>query len=93
LLVVGATGTGKTSVIEQVLEQNFKDDKKMFFTLNFSTFTSSQDVQAIIESHLVRRTKTKMVPEGSKSGLVYIDDLNMPKKDEYGSQPPVQLIK
>jgi len=43
-LIVGATGTGKTSVIEKVLEDHFNDNKKMNFTINFSTFTSSPNV-------------------------------------------------
>jgi hypothetical protein len=34
-----------------------------------------------------------MVPEGSKKGLVFIDDLNMPKSTEFGSKPPAQLIR
>jgi dynein heavy chain len=25
--------------------------------------------------------------------ITFIDDLNMPKKDEYGSQPPIELIR
>jgi dynein heavy chain len=93
VLCVGATGTGKTSVIEQILEANFNDDKRMSFVINFSTFTTSEQVQLIIENHLVRRTKTKMVPSGSKQGLIFIDDLNMPKNDLFGSQPPIQLLK
>ena len=57
----------------------------MNFTINFSTFTSVETVADITESHLVKRTKTKMVPEGSKQGVIFIDDLNMPKPDLFGS--------
>jgi hypothetical protein len=57
----------------------------MNFTLNFSTFTTSETIQLIIENHLSRRTKTKMVPAGSKKGLIFIDDLNMPKTDQFGT--------
>lgn len=42
----------------------------------------------MIEGKMVRRTKTKMVPDGKKM-VIYVDDLNMPKKDTYFSQPPL----
>ena len=33
------------------------------------------------------------VPVGGKKLLTYLDDLNMPAKDEYGSQPPLELMR
>ena len=33
------------------------------------------------------------VPLGGKKLLTYMDDLNMPAKDEYGSQPPLELVR
>lgn len=38
----------------------------------------------MIESKLVPRTKTKMIADGKKM-VIFIDDLNMPKKDNFGS--------
>lgn len=46
----------------------------------------------MIEGKLTRRAKTKMVPDGKKM-VIYVDDLNMPKKDMFGSQPPLELIR
>lgn len=46
----------------------------------------------MIENKLVKRTKNKMVPDGKKM-VIFIDDLNMPRKDRFGSQPPLELIR
>lgn len=46
----------------------------------------------MIESKLVKRSKNKMIPDGKKM-IIFIDDLNMPRKDTYGSQPALELIR
>lgn len=33
------------------------------------------------------------VPIGGKKLLTFMDDFNMPAKDTFGSQPPLELIK
>lgn len=33
------------------------------------------------------------VPIGGKKLLTFLDDLNMPAKDTFGSQPPLELIR
>lgn len=55
--------------------------------------TSSNNVQDIIESRVEKRTKGVYVPLGSKKMITFMDDLNMPAKDTFGSQPPLELMK
>lgn len=55
--------------------------------------TSSNNVQDIIESRVEKRTKGVYVPIGGKKLLTFMDDFNMPAKDTFGSQPPLELIK
>ena len=55
--------------------------------------TSSNQVQDIIESRVEKRTKGVYVPVGGKKMVTFMDDFNMPAKDEFGSQPPLELIK
>lgn len=48
----------------------------------------------MIESYYKRGAKNKYKPNNSKSKAVcFIDDLNMPRKDAYGSQPSLELIR
>ncbi|XP_013412698.1 dynein heavy chain 2, axonemal [Lingula anatina] len=90
--LVGPVGTGKTSVVQSVLA---KLDPKLYNVLivNMSAQTSSNNVQDIIESRVEKRTKGVYVPIGGKKLLTFMDDLNMPAKDLFGSQPPLELIK
>ena len=64
------------------------------FTLNFSAGTSSVNTQTIIESHFERRAKNKYKPKNAKlKAVCFIDDLNMPRRDTFGSQPPLELLR
>jgi dynein heavy chain len=90
-LSVGVTGTGKTVLINQILSELDENSWKIT-NIIFSSQTSSKKTQDMIEGKMTRRTKTKMVPDGKKM-IIYVDDLNMPKKDTYGSQPPLELLR
>jgi dynein heavy chain len=92
VLLVGNTGTGKTTLAQQELE-NLPLDVFGKLTMYFSAATSSNTTQDIIESVLEKRSKNKMGPVGGKKLVLLIDDLNMPKKDTYGSQAPLELVR
>jgi dynein heavy chain len=91
-LIVGGTGTGKTSLISNYLGS--LPDSYLPLTANFSAATSSRGLQDIIESRLEKRQRNNFGPVGSRKSLIlFIDDLNMPKKEEYGTQPPLELLR
>ena len=90
VMLVGDVGTGKTSLIQSILTPELGYS---LLTINMSAQTSSNSVQSIIEGKLEKRTKNIFVPIGGKSLLTFIDDFNMPMKDTFGSQPPLEFIR
>ncbi|XP_029769486.1 dynein heavy chain 2, axonemal [Terrapene carolina triunguis] len=92
VLLVGPVGTGKTSIAQSVL-QSLDNTKWAVLTVNMSAQTTSNNVQNIIESRVEKRTKGVYVPMGGKSMITFMDDLNMPAKDAFGSQPPLELLR
>ncbi|CAF1579491.1 unnamed protein product, partial [Adineta steineri] len=91
-LLCGPVGTGKTSVAHAVIAEL---DAREYSSLiiNMSAQTSSNMVQEIIEGRVEKRTKGNYYPIGGKKLLNFMDDFNMPAKDEYGSQPPLELLR
>jgi len=51
------------------------------------------DVQRDIESVLQKRTREIYGPSPGKRLIVFIDDMNMPIIDTYGTQQPIALLK
>jgi len=47
----------------------------------------------MIESRLEKRTKGVYIPISNKILITFVDDFNMPMKDVYGSQPPLELLR
>ncbi|XP_028725159.1 dynein heavy chain 2, axonemal [Peromyscus leucopus] len=92
VLLVGPVGTGKTSIAQSVL-QSLPSGQWSVLIVNMSAQTTSNNVQSIIESRVEKRTKGVYVPFGGKSMITFMDDLNMPAKDMFGSQPPLELIR
>ncbi|MBN3325639.1 DYH1B protein, partial [Atractosteus spatula] len=54
--------------------------------------SSSTQLQAHILKKLVRKGKDTLGAPTNKRALIFVDDLNMPTPDEYGAQPPLELI-
>ncbi|KPJ04007.1 Dynein heavy chain 10, axonemal [Papilio xuthus] len=92
VLLVGETGTSKTAIISNYLH-GLPADKYIVQQMNFSSRTSSMDVQRNLESVVEKRTKDTFGPPVGKKMLVFIDDMNMPIVDTYGTQQPIALLK
>ena len=63
-------------------------------TMQFSTFTTPPDIQTnVLEGMLKRKGSRTITSKSSQKTLFIIDDINMPEKEEYGAQPPLELIR
>ena len=91
-LLVGESGTAKTVNIDRVLS-DMDPEKNLKLTINFSSRTSAADIQRIVEDNVEKRLKNTFGPPVGKKLLVFIDDMNMPRVDTYGTQQPIALLK
>jgi dynein heavy chain len=92
IMFVGTSGVGKTKRIMTLLE-SLPEDKIATIPINFSAGTTAASCQEIIMSGYEERAR-KWRPKGAKTkAIAFIDDFNMPRKEEYGAQPPIELIR
>lgn len=85
-MFVGDSGTAKTVTIFS----HFKSmpiERYVTLNINFSSRTSSMDFQKIIEENIDKRSFKQYGPKTSgKILIIFVDDLNMPRIDTYGTQ-------
>lgn len=99
VLMVGATGTGKTININQYLTGAAKVQGRSLrsnvipITMTFSANSSANVTQDLLDSKMEKRRKGVYGPAAGKKFYIFVDDLNMPKREEYGAQPPIEILR
>ncbi|XP_023576433.1 dynein heavy chain 10, axonemal [Octodon degus] len=92
VIFVGESGTSKTATTQNFLK-NLNRDTTIVLMVSFSSRTTSMDIQRNLEANVEKRTKDTYGPPMGKRLLVFMDDMNMPKVDEYGTQQPIALLR
>ncbi len=91
LMLVGNSGSAKTTIFNDKLAQ--LPDEVLSFTINFNSYTDAATLQAILEQPLEKKTGSMFGPPGTKRLVYFIDDVNMPTPDKYGTQSAVELLR
>ena len=92
VLFCGDTGTGKSVMVKQKLMQGMGDTFVSHF-MNFSANSKANQTQDIIDGKVDKRRKGVFGPPLGKKLVVFVDDLNMPNKEAYGAQPPIEILR
>eukprot|EP00741_Cyanophora_paradoxa_P004754 tig00000828_g4612.t1 len=91
VLLVGTAGSGKTQLVKEKLRR--LPEEIVYQTINFNYYSDSLGLQAALEQPLEKKAGKNYGPPGTKKLVYFVDDLNMPQVDAYGTQSPIALLR
>ncbi|KOC63714.1 Dynein beta chain, ciliary [Habropoda laboriosa] len=91
VMLVGTAGSGKTVLVAEKLLQ--LPENYAVSNVPFNFYTSSEMLQKILEKSLEKKAGRNYGPPGNKTLVYFIDDMNMPEVDAYGTVQPHTLIR
>ena len=93
VMLCGTAGTGKTSILQEYLRNLDKDaDKMLSTTVNLSYYTDSAKLQSEFELAIDRRSGRKYGPPQGHHLALFLDDVNLPYVETYGTQNAIALL-
>eukprot|EP00066_Takifugu_rubripes_P027828 XP_011617094.1 PREDICTED: dynein heavy chain 9, axonemal [Takifugu rubripes] len=92
LMLVGNAGTGKSVLVGEKLG-SMDTEKYVLKNVPFNYYTTSAMLQAMLEKPLEKKAGRNYGPPGSKRLIYFLDDMNMPEVDAYGTVQPHTLIR
>ena len=91
VMLVGSAGTGKTVLVGEKLRS--LDEDTLVKVIPFNYYTTSLMLQQVMEKPLEKKAGKNYGPPGNKKLVYFIDDMNMPKVDTYGTVQPHTLLR
>jgi AAA domain (dynein-related subfamily). len=93
VMFVGNAGTGKTETIRHYVGGLDKDiDNIMTKKIVMSYYTSSFTLQRELEGYIEKRSGSNFGPPMGKKLIFFIDDMNLPYVERYGTQNAIALL-
>uniref|UniRef100_A0A665X1X3 Dynein, axonemal, heavy chain 9 n=1 Tax=Echeneis naucrates TaxID=173247 RepID=A0A665X1X3_ECHNA len=92
VMLVGNAGTGKSVLVGDKLG-SLDTEKYMIKNVPLNYYTTSAMLQAVLEKPLEKKAGRNYGPPGSRRLIYFIDDMNMPEVDAYGTVQPHTLIR
>jgi hypothetical protein len=94
MMLVGGTGVGKTRQIKKYISLLVNSGEWESGEMVLSATESAENMFKYTQSKMDKHKKGLYGPKNPGNKLVmFIDDLNMPEKEKYGAQPPLELIR
>ncbi|KAF7282405.1 hypothetical protein GWI33_002719 [Rhynchophorus ferrugineus] len=93
LLLMGPTGTGKSFYIQDLLMNRLDKEKYEQAFITFTVQITCNQTQDLVISKLNKKKRGHYGPQKGKTAILFIDDVNMPLKEQYGAQPPLELLR
>jgi dynein heavy chain, axonemal len=91
VLFVGSAGTGKTVLVRDYVRNT--DEHMIHANINMNYYTDAAALQQQLERPIDKRSGKTYGPAPGKKLIYFIDDLNMPFVEVYGTQTPIELLR
>uniref|UniRef100_A0A803T0L9 Dynein axonemal heavy chain 17 n=1 Tax=Anolis carolinensis TaxID=28377 RepID=A0A803T0L9_ANOCA len=92
VMLVGNAGSGKSVIVGDKLSL-LDSEEYLVKNVPFNYYTTSAMLQAVLENSLEKKAGRNYGPPGTKKLIYFIDDMNMPEVDTYGTVQPHTLIR
>jgi len=92
VLYIGIAGTGKTTIINNYFS-SLDPEVANTASINFNSYTDSKTLQLVIQGNVEKRMGKFYGPPPGKKLIFFMDDVNMPKVDNFGTQAPICLVR
>lgn len=92
VLIVGSSGTAKTSIVLQYTNA-FNPTKRLLKKVNFSSATTAGMFQSSMEADIEKRQGKTFAPSGGRLMTVFLDDVSMPEVNTWGDQPTLEIVR
>ncbi|KAK4326143.1 hypothetical protein Pmani_003308 [Petrolisthes manimaculis] len=91
VMLVGSSGCGKSALLNEKLSS--LPEEYAVCNVPFNYYTTSELLQRVLEKPLEKKAGRNYAPPGNKKLVYFIDDINMPMVDMYGTVQPHTLIR